>query len=174
MATFKNLFKEEELKLEDKIISINGESVAVKQYLPIEQKLKLAESILIQCVSNSEKFFNQMHFDMIKIIETIKFYTDIEFTEEELNNIEQLYDILIQSNILMQIVEAIPADEKFDLDRINVIVRDYYNYKNSLYGVMEGVTQKYENLELNSDEIQKKIADPDNITLLKNIMEKLG
>ena len=41
-------------------------------------------------------------------------------------------------------------------------------------GILEIVSQDYSNLDLDAQKIQKEIADPENMELLKNVLTKLG
>ena len=41
-------------------------------------------------------------------------------------------------------------------------------------GILDNVVNDYSNLNLDASEIQKKLADPDNMALLKDVLAKLG
>jgi hypothetical protein len=41
-------------------------------------------------------------------------------------------------------------------------------------GILETVSQDYSGLELDAQNIQKSLADPNNMALLKDILTKLG
>ena len=45
---------------------------------------------------------------------------------------------------------------------------------NSVYGIMENIANDYSEVGAQAEDIQKKIADPNNLTLLKDVMSKLG
>lgn len=47
-------------------------------------------------------------------------------------------------------------------------------YRNSAMGIMERITTDYSNLNFDASTIQKELADPNNMTLLKDILTKLG
>jgi hypothetical protein len=65
-----------------------------------------------------------------------------------------------------------------ELDFINSnvvnIMEGIYKYQNSAMGLVEVISNDYSNLDFDATELQRKIGDPNNITLLKNIMTKLG
>ena len=44
----------------------------------------------------------------------------------------------------------------------------------TVYGILDTVTADYSNLDLNASEIQSKLADPENMKLLKDVLTKLG
>jgi hypothetical protein len=41
-------------------------------------------------------------------------------------------------------------------------------------GILEMITSDYSELNLNAQNIQRALGDPDNLTLLKDVMTKLG
>ena len=47
-------------------------------------------------------------------------------------------------------------------------------YDNSVYGIMDNIGKDYSNLNLDATAIRDKIADPDNMALLKDVISKLG
>ena len=157
----------------NKIVTINGKEIVVKQYLPIDEKLNLTARVLSAVSGNEYSFVNPVHVDVYTIIEILKAYTNIEFAEDALP--AEIYDTLIQEKMLDPLVEAIPVQEfNYLTENIRQTADAYYNYKNSVLGILEAVSTDYSNLNFDADEIQKKIADPDNLTLLKDVMNKLG
>jgi len=41
-------------------------------------------------------------------------------------------------------------------------------------GILEAMTTDYDNLNFDIDELQKNISNPENLTLLKDVLSKLG
>jgi hypothetical protein len=41
-------------------------------------------------------------------------------------------------------------------------------------GILDNVVNDYSNLNLDASEIQKKLADPENLELLREVLAKLG
>lgn len=155
-------------------IKINNIEVKVKQYLPVNEKLLLISRVMQNAISGNEySFVNPVQLDVYTTVEILKAYTDIEFPEDM--EISDLYDKLEIESISNKIIGAIPATEyAFVQEGIEKSVNAYYNYHNSALGIMEAITQDYSNLNLEASEIQQKIADPNNLTLLKNVVTKLG
>jgi hypothetical protein len=87
----------------------------------------------------------------------------------------KLYDVVLSSGLYDKILEAMPTEE---FDRIDVsahaTIRNMYNYKNSAKGIVESITADYSNLNFDVMELQKSMSNPDNLTLLKDVMDKLG
>jgi trehalose-6-phosphate synthase len=53
-------------------------------------------------------------------------------------------------------------------------VNEIMTKKQSARGIMEDIVANYSSMSFDTEEIQKNIADPNNLTLLKDILTKLG
>ena len=53
-------------------------------------------------------------------------------------------------------------------------INSFYNYYNSVYGILDNMNKEYETLNLDATEIQKKLSDPEHLSLLKDVVTKLG
>ena len=87
----------------------------------------------------------------------------------------KLYDLLDSNGVVNTIIAAIPEEEyNFVIDGIDDTIEAVYAYQNSVLGILESVSQDYSNLELDATALQKKMAEPGNIELLKDVLTKLG
>ncbi len=172
--TFNDLKKELPLKI--KVVKINDKQIEIKQYLPVNEKLALITNVLQNLAQNEYPFVNPVQMDVYTVLELIYAYAPgIEFTEEEKADPASLYDELEKQEIPNMIISAIPKTEyDFIIEGIEKTISAYYAYRNSVKGIIEDVTTDYKNLDFNATEIQEKLKDPDNLALLKGIMEKLG
>mgnify|MGYP006375223711 CR=1 FL=1 len=83
-----------------------------------------------------------------------------------------MYDLIVSSGLYAKILEAIPGNEHCNLmNAIKKSIDAIYAYQNSVMGVLDTITSDYSNLNLNASEIQKKLADPENMDLLQEFME---
>ena len=172
--TFDKL-KNKEMPLKIKAFPFNGETIEVKEYLPVNDKLNLITAVLQQVAQNEYPFVNPVQMDVYTTLEILYAYSNIEFTEEEKADPAALYDELEKHDIANRVIAMIPATEyKFIIEGVEKTIYAYYAYRNSVKGIIEDVTTDYKNLDLNATEIQEKLKDPDNLTLLKGVMEKLG
>ncbi len=53
-------------------------------------------------------------------------------------------------------------------------VSSIYKYQNSIMGILDTVTTDYKDLNFDVSELQKNISNPENLTLLKDVVTKLG
>ena len=163
------------LKKIDKVqvVTINGLEVEVKQYLPVAEKLELIANVLNNSADDNN-FANPVKTYVLSHLEIIYAYTNLSFTDKQKEDPAKLYDILETNGIIDSIILAIPPSEYDNLiEDITSTIDSYYKYKNSALGILEAATTDYKNLDLEASDIQKKIADPDNLTLLKDVITKL-
>lgn len=161
-------------KNEVKTITINNNQIEIKQYLPVNEKLDLIARV-INGAHDQNNFPNPIKIEVIGTLEMIMAYTNISFTEKQKEDIPKLYDLLEENGIIKDIISQIPEDEyNFIIDGINKTVDAVYTYNNSVLGILEAVSKDYSNLDFDATQIQKKMADPENIKLVRDVLTKLG
>lgn len=159
---------------EVKTITWNDQTIEVKQYLPVNNKLELISRV-INLSADENNFANPVKVDIYFAIEMVDAYTNISFTEKQKEDVCKLFDSITSSGLLTVIRDAIPEEEYGYLYHdINACVSAVYSYKNSVMGILENITTDYSNLNLDASAIQQKLADPQNLELLKGVMAKLG
>ena len=163
-------------KVNDKVknITFNDIEIEVKQYLPIQDKLIIIGNAINNAADNN-RFANPIKIDMYLAVEIIMAYTDLSFTDKQKEDMPKLYDLFVSSGLLNEIYAAIPKSE-LDMLHYNAmrIAELMYNQMNSVYGIMENIANDYSEVGTQAEDIQKKIADPNNLTFLKDVMNKLG
>lgn len=154
----------------------NGQNIEVKQYLPINDKATLVATILNYTLNNGEnRFPNPLQIEVMTLLSIIEKYTNINFTEKQKEDPAKLYDLIVSSGLWDNILNFLDNDDyEVLLDYINEAIKSYYNYHNSIFGILESVGKDYNALNLDATEIQKKLADSENVAFLKEILEKLG
>lgn len=149
-------------------------TIEVKQYLPIEEKLVVISNIINNSIDEND-FYNPVRLEIFTTLEILYAYTNLNITSKMKEDPFKLYDVVLSSGLYDKVLEAMPTDE---FDRIDVsahaTIRNIYNYKNSAMGILENITSDYGNLSLEASELQKTIANPENLALLKDVMGKLG
>ena len=162
-------------KIEDtKTISICDQDVEVKQYLPINDKINIITNV-IENSADDNNFANPVKVEVFANLEIMYAYTNISFTDKQKENPTKLYDLLEENGIIAEVIAAIPENEyALLLGWIDETIEAFYTYRNSVMGIMEQISTDYSNLSLDATEIQQKLADPQNLELLKNVMTKLG
>lgn len=159
---------------EVKTIEWGEYSIEVKQYLPINEKLNLISNV-INFAHDENNYSNPVKVDVYTALEIMYAYTNINFTDKQKEDVTKLYDLIVSSGLYAKILEAIPDNEHCNLlNAIRKSVDAIYAYQNSVMGILDTVSTDYSNLNLDATTIQKTLADPNNMELLRNVLEKLG
>ncbi len=169
-------FSKLKLKMPEEVVNINfnEQTIEVKKYLPINQKLEMVGNVLTMA-ADENRFWNIGKLDLFFALEIIKYYTNITFTEKQLDDPCKLYDAIETSGLFTEIAEAIGELELENIyNMLMETVEAVYTYNNSIMGILDTISQDYSALDLEASNIQKKLADPNNMSLLKDIMAKLG
>lgn len=136
------LYNDLDLKInkETKKILINEKEVEVLQYLPIQDKIDLIEITLQKSEENG--IYNEMKLDMYFSVYIVFSYTNLEFTNEQKEDIMKLYDELESNNIFVRVVNAIP-DEEYDLlyEWLKTMKEENNKYKNNVAALLRTFIQ---------------------------------
>ena len=165
------------LKKKDEVknVDLNGVTIEVKQYLPVNDKLDLISRVLNASHDQSANFANPIQLEVIGTIEIIMAYTNLSFTEKQKEDYAKLYDLFEENGIIDLIIAEIPEREyNYIIDGVNETADAVYKYQNSVLGILESATKDYSNLEFDASQIQNMLADPSNISLVREVLSKLG
>ena len=161
---------------EDSIpLQIGEETIAVKQYLPIQEKLELISKVIMQAHEQDENYSNPVKAGVYRDLEVIFAYTNISFTEKQKEDLPKLYDMLYSSGVITEVLKNIPEDEYMEIvfgvrDSIEAI----YKYQNSALGILDTIKTDYSNLEYDANAIKESLGNPENLSFLKDVLTKLG
>ena len=157
-----------------KNIEFNEQIIEVKQYLPINEKLELISSV-INSAADENNFSNPVKENVFLTLEILYHYTNINFTDKQKEDPVKLYDLVVSSGLVNKVTDLIPEEELDEvINGVAQSVKAIYTYRNSVLGILESISKDYSNLDLDATEIQQKLADPDNMALLKQVLTKLG
>lgn len=155
-------------------IAFNDQVIEVKQYLPVNDKLHLISNVINQSADDNN-FANPIKVNVFTVLEMIDFYTNISFTEKQKEDPTKLYDLIVSNDLARMIARNIPQVE---LDALMSGIKDsieaIYTYKNSVLGILESVSADYDHMNLDVNDLYNKMADPNNLSLLKDTLTKLG
>ena len=161
-------------KQEIKTFNFNEQVIEVKQYLPVNEKLTLISNVINQSIDKNN-FNNPLQVKVFTLLEIVYNYTNINFTDKQKEDSAKLYDMLYSSGFIAEVLDNIPNKEYDEIiEYTNKSIKAHYDYKNSVMGILENISADYSNLNLDATEIQKKIGDPENMALLKDVLTKLG
>ena len=162
------------INIDEVPVQIGEETIAVKQYLPIQEKLELIGNVVMAAHEQDENYSNPVKAGVYRDLEVIFAYTNISFTDKQKEDLPKLYDMLYSSGVIAEVLKNIPENEYMEIvfgvrDSIEAI----YKYQNSILGVLDTIKTDYSNLQFNAEAIKNDIAVPNNLDLLKIILSKL-
>ena len=163
------------LKNNNQVVNINynEQTIEIKQYISVNDKLKLISDIINNTV-DEHSFCNPVKVKVYLLIGIIESYTNISFTEKQKEDIVKLYDLIQSNGLFDKILEAIPAEEFNDLlnstwDSVDAI----YTYRNSIMGILDNVSADYDNVNVDVNKTIEQIKNLDH-SFLSEVMNKLG
>ena len=159
---------------EPSVIEFNDQQIEVAQYLPIEKKLDLISDIINSSLDNNT-YYNPCRIEIFMLTKIIEVYTNLTITDKQKEDIFKFYDQLVASGFADKVLDNIPADDYIFIHRsVTKTIKNIYQQKNSALGILESISTDYSNLNLDASEIQSKLADPENLDLLRAVLTKLG
>lgn len=146
----------------------------VKTYLPLKDKIELVQSVVNQSIDENG-FYNPMRVDLFLTLEFIYAYTNLNFTDKMREDPFKLYDLLVSTNIINEVIKATDEREYEKIKNdVYSVIENIYKYRNSVLGILDTVKNDYSDLNLNATDIQEKLSDPNNMQLLREVLSKLG
>lgn len=108
-------FKELNLQINQNVksVKINNKDIKVKQYLPIDLKINLVQLTLQE--SLEDNIYNAGLLDAYFNTFIVMYYTDLEFTDEQKQDILGLFDIFESNGFIDAVCNVIPQIELEDL-----------------------------------------------------------
>lgn len=160
---------------EIKTLTWNEQVIEIKQYLPMQEKLQLMSKVINLSHDKDSNYSNPIKVDIYTKLNIIENYTNITFTDKQKEDVCKLYDLFKESGLMEEIFNAIPEQEIMEIENsIKKAIKSIYAYQNSVMGILDNVSSDYSNLNLDALNIQEALGDPNNLTLLKQVIDKLG
>lgn len=163
------------LKTNNQVVNIyyNEQTIEVKQYISVNDKLKLISDIINKSV-DEHSFSNPVKVNVFTALGVVEYYTNISFTEKQKEDPVKLYDLIQSNGLLGQILNVIPVEEYGELYRgIQESVDAIYTYRNSVMGILDNVSNDYDNVNVDVNKTIEQIKNLDH-SLLSEVMDKLG
>lgn len=119
-------------------IDWNNNSIEIKQYLPIEEKYNLIMVTLQE--AKESNIYNPLKIDLFFHLNLVYMYTNINFTEKQKEDASKLYDNLMSSGLLAQIISKIPTEE-YDMlyTYLENVKNDLDKYGQSFKAILDAI-----------------------------------
>lgn len=138
-------------------LDVNGNTINIQQSISTEEKKDLVDLVLQE--SFDEGIYNPILIDAYFYTYIVMFYTDIDFSDEDKENVLATYDKLKQDDLLDKIVNEIPEDEwkeiydyMTQLEEVNLTYRRTAIYAiNSIIQSLPGLIEETKDILNNFD-----------------------
>ena len=119
MATQKVGLTKLGLKKNTNLISLewNGQVVEIKEYLPIEDKIKVIEHI-VNLSLDDNNFANPARIEVNTVLEVMFAYTNINFTDKQKEDRLGLYDLLVSSGLWEAVEDKLTKVKELNIIQI--------------------------------------------------------
>lgn len=136
-----------------KVVKFNEQDIEVKQYLPVNDKLELISNV-INLSHEQNNFANPVKISVFTTLEILYAYTNINFTDKQKEDPTKLYDLVISSGLVSEVIKAIPEAEYQEILRgVADSVTAVYTYQNSVMGILDTISADYSALNFDATEI---------------------
>ena len=161
---------------EVKELDWNGQKIEVKQYLPIAEKFSLISEVLMDCQdTDNNNFMSISKMVMYLGIQIVIHYTNINITDKMREDPTKLYDQLDSTGLLTEIKNNMNEKEFITLcDWCKETCEHLYSYRNSIYAILDAMTTDYDNLNLDIEEIQKNVQNPELMKAFKETLTEIN
>ena len=147
----------------------------LRNHLTMQKKIDFVQEVVNNSL-DGEPFYNPMKMDIFFTIAVCEFYSDYEITETDLEDPAALQDKLTQNKKLYPAIAGQVQDGELQYlrDMTKETIESIHKYNNSLLGIMKAVSMNYKDMDNELQNITNNLSNPENLTLLKDVMTKLG
>lgn len=136
--------------------------------------MEIVHKIVTATLQADNRYFNIPQILVNIGLEMVYNYTNISFTEKQKEDEYKLYDALVSSTLLGQILAVCERDYSAIQTWIIDILTKIYDQYNSARGILESLSTDYDNMNFDIEALQNAISNPENLGLLKDVLTKLG
>ena len=136
--------------------------------------MEIVNKVVTATLQADNRYFNIPQVLVNVGLEMVYNYTNISFTEKQKEDEYKLYDALVSSTLLGQILAVCERDYSAIQTWIIDILTKIYDQYNSVRGILESLSTDYDNMNFDIEALQNAIANPENLGLLKDVLTKLG
>ena len=155
-------------------VTYNDCEIEVKEYLPISEKMEIVTKIVANCMAVDANYYNPGMVEVWLVLELVKNYTNITFTEKQIATSDKLYDQVVSSGLAKVIIEKISDEELNALQELlDGALKNIYSYVNSIAGILQSTKENYSNTQLDVNKVKEELAGLD-LKELTSIINNLG
>ena len=174
-------FKDLNIAVEPNVIPIKfkDKTISVWSWLPTATKIEFIQFVIGHAMNPDHGTFSPAVVDCFETIAYIKYFTDIEFSDEDLSNPSQLADEIIHSGLLQEIKGIVEFQDSHEWNEISLLLLDTISaverFNASFAGTMTAMSGNATELGNQLDSIMEKLKNKEGleeIAAIKEFMDK--
>ena len=174
-------YKDLNIAVKPDVISVNfkDKTFSVRSWLPTAVKIEFIQFVIGHAMNPDHGTFSPAVIDCFETIAYIKYFTDIEISDEDLANPGELADMIIHSDLLgivQRTVESYDRNEWIDISLLlDETINNIERFNASFAGTMTAMSGNATELGDQLDSIMEKLKNKEGleeITAIKEFMDK--
>ena len=155
--------------------TFHGETISVRSWLPTAAKIEFIQFVIGHTMNPDHGTFSPAVIDCFETIAYIKYFTDIEFSDEDLSNPGQLADEIIHSGLLQEIKGMVEFQDSHEWNEISLLLLDTISaverFNASFAGTMTAMRGNATELGDQLDSIMEKLKNKEGLEEIAAIRE---
>lgn len=145
-------------------------TLKIRSYLPVEEKGQLVTFVINSALDPNTGCFSPLRTEVYFSLGLAKFYADIDFEENLIGDVGNIYDKLESSGINTMIVSAIPKDEyDFICGLVEDTIADLARFNNSFMGMLSNMSGESTDLTGQIQEIVEQLKEAKGLEVLTEL-----
>ena len=160
-------------------VKFKDKTISVRSWLSTAEKIEFIQFVISHAMNPDHGTFSPAVIDCFETIAYIKYFTDIEFSDEDLSNPGQLADEIIHSGLLQEVKGTVEFQDSHEWNEISLLLLDTISaverFNASFAGTMTAMSGNATELGDQLDSIMEKLKNKEGleeITAIKEFMDK--
>ena len=170
-------YKDLNIAVEPNVIPIKfkDKTISVRSWLPTAAKIEFIQFVIGHAMNPDHGTFSPAVINCFETIAYIKYFTDIEFSDEDLSNPSQLADEIIHSGLLQEIMGMVEFQDSHEWNEISLLLLDTISaverFNASFAGTMTAMSGNATELGDQLDSIMEKLKNKEGLEEIAAIRE---
>lgn len=149
---------------------IGDKKLEVLTYLPIKEKTEMLQFIVNNVIDPKTGCASPIRMEIYFSIAVCHWYGGIDFSNEDMAKISDVYDALELNKVIQTIIDHVPYDEiNFMRDLAEETVADVARYNSSAAGIVQSMVDSSGSLDRQLNDIIQKVQSKEGLELLDMI-----
>ena len=147
-----------------------GKKLSVLTYLPMKNKTEMLQFIVNNVIDPKTGCASPIRMEIYFSIAVCHWYGGIDFSNEDMAKISDVYDALELNKVIQTIIDYVPYDEiSFMRELAEETVADVARYNSSAAGIIQSMADSSGSLDEQLSDIIKKVQSREGLEMLDMI-----